>query len=60
MDNKEESKERRLPYIDAEIYLKAKVYCLMNKIEFKQFARQAIIEKLNREDKTFQLETLHK
>jgi hypothetical protein len=58
--NKEESKESRLSYIDAEIYLKAKVYCLMNKIEFKQFSQHAIIEKLNREDKTFQLETLHK
>lgn len=46
---KKDSKEKRLPYIDSDLYDLIKIHCIANRVEFKKFAEDALKEKLERE-----------
>lgn len=46
---KKDSKEKRLPYIDSDLYDLIKIHCIANRIEFKKFAEDALKEKLARD-----------
>jgi hypothetical protein len=42
--------EKRLPYVSGEVYDRMRVHCIINGIEVKKFAEEAIVEKLDREE----------
>lgn len=46
---KKESKVKRLPYIDSDLYDLVKIHCIANRIEFKKFSEDALREKLERD-----------